>query len=122
MTTLSMTPLLKQAENSYYGNLQTPRTADVPLAKIDPSKIKNYNQLAAKAQEFEAVFLAEMFKPMFESVDVDPMFGGGQGEEMFRSMLVQEYGKEIAQTKGIGLADFVKRELIRIQQETQHDK
>jgi hypothetical protein len=37
-------------------------------------------------------------------------------------MLIQEYGKKIAQTGSIGLADFVKKELIRIQQETSHDK
>ena len=110
---------MKQAENSYAKALQTPRSDTVPFEKIDPSKIKNYDQIDAKAREFEAVFLAEMMKPMFESVDVDPLFGGGQAEDIFRGMQVQEYGKQIAETKGIGLADFVKRELIRIQQNTQ---
>ena len=110
---------MKQAENSYAKALQTPRSDTVPLAEIDPSKIKNYDQIDAKAREFEAVFLAEMMKPMFESVDVDPLFGGGQAEDIFRGMQVQEYGKQIAETKGIGLADFVKRELIRIQQSSQ---
>lgn len=112
-------PVLKEAENSYYGKLRAPRTSDTPEAKIDPSTIKNYKQIVEKAQEFEAVFLSEMMKPMFESVDVDPLFGGGNSEEIFRGMQVQEYGKQIAGTKGIGLADFVKRELIRVQQNTQ---
>lgn len=111
---------LKTAESSYYGHLRTPRTTDVPFEEIDPSKIKNYEQIDAKAKEFEAVFISEMLKPMFESVEVDPLFGGGNSEEIFRGMLVQEYGKKIAETKGIGIADFVKRELIRIQQEAQH--
>ncbi len=113
---------LKTAESSYYGKLRMPRTDDVQPAEIDPSKIRNYDQIDAKAKEFEAVFLSEMMKPMFESVEVDPLFGGGQGEEIFRGMITQEYGKEIAGTKSIGLADFVKRELIRIQQEAQHDR
>lgn len=113
---------LKTAENSYYGKLKTPRTSEVPPAEYDPSKIKNYAQIEAKAKEFEAVFISEMMKPMFESVEVDPMFGGGNSEEIFRGMLTQEYGKKIAETKSIGVADFVKRELIRIQQETQHGK
>lgn len=110
---------LKQAETSYYGKLQAVRTDQVPLDEIDPASIKNYDQISQKAQEFEAVFLAEMMKPMFEGIDVDPLFGGGNTEEIFRGMQVQEYGKQIAETKGIGLADFVKRELIRIQQEAQ---
>ena len=110
---------LKQAENSYAKGLQTPRSNLVEFEKIDPSKIRNYEQIDAKARDFEAVFLAEMMKPMFESVDVDPLFGGGQTEEIFRGMQVQEYGKQIAEKKGIGLADFVKRELIRVQQNTQ---
>ncbi len=124
MNPLSMTltqtgPALKQAETSYSQTLRTPRSDDVPLEKIDPSQIPNYAHIEAKAKEFEAVFLAEMMKPMFETVDVDPLFGGGQGEEVFRSMQIQEYGKQIAEQKGIGLADFVKRELIRIQQNSQ---
>ncbi|MBI1327373.1 MAG: flagellar biosynthesis protein FlgJ [Alphaproteobacteria bacterium] len=67
------------------------------------------------AQDFEAVMIAEMLKPMLETVEVDSMFGGGKGEEIFRGMMVQEYGKMIAKTGGIGIADHVKAELIRQQ-------
>ena len=42
------------------------------------------------AQEFEAMFATQMLAPVMESVDVDENFGGGHGEEVFRSMLVQE--------------------------------
>lgn len=126
MDPLSMTSstpgLTKTAETSYYAGLRTVRTADVPLADIDPSTVKNYNKIVAKAQEFEAVFLAEMMKPLFESVEVDPLFGGGNGEEIFRGMLTQEYGKKIAEHKSIGIADFVTRELIRAQQEAENGR
>jgi flagellar protein FlgJ len=67
------------------------------------------------AQEFEAVFAAEMMKPMFEGISSDGMFGGGKGEEVFHGMLVQEYGKLMAQTGSIGIADSVKEEMIRMQ-------
>ncbi len=126
MNPLSMTPsnvaTLKTAATSFQNDLRTPRTNDVPLSDIDPSAIKNYDKIAAKAKEFESVFLAEMMKPMFESVDVDPMFGGGNAENIFRGMLTEEYGKKIASTKGIGIADFVTRELIRAQQEAEHGR
>ncbi|MFK7838820.1 MAG: rod-binding protein [Bdellovibrionales bacterium] len=69
------------------------------------------------AQEFEAVFIAEMMKPMFEGIKHDGTFGGGKGEEIFHGMLVQEYGKLISQTGSVGIADNIKDAMIRMQQE-----
>lgn len=79
--------------------------------------IKNYAQIEAAAKDFEAVYMAEMMKPMFEGLKPDPMFGGGKGEEVFHGMLVQEYSKIMADQGGIGLAQHVKAELIKIQEE-----
>jgi peptidoglycan hydrolase FlgJ len=71
------------------------------------------------AEEFEALFLAEMLAPVFESVDSDGLFGGGQGEDIYRSMMVQEYGKAIAQAGGVGIAETVQREILRMQENQQ---
>jgi peptidoglycan hydrolase FlgJ len=71
------------------------------------------------AQEFEALFLSEMLAPAFESVDTDGLFGGGESEKIFRSMMVQEYGKAIAQSGGVGIADAVQREILRMQENQQ---
>ena len=71
------------------------------------------------AQEFEALFLAEMLAPVFESADTDGLFGGGESEKIFRSMMVQEYGKAIAQSGGVGIADAVQREILRMQENQQ---
>jgi Rod binding domain-containing protein len=79
--------------------------------------IENYDKIEQAAQEFEAVFLSEMLKPMFEQIKTDPMFGGGQGEDVFSGMLVQEYANIMSQAGGIGLAEHVKDELIRIQEQ-----
>jgi Rod binding domain-containing protein len=70
-------------------------------------------------QEFEALFLSEMLGPVFESSDTDGLFGGGEGEKIFRSMMVQEYGKAIAQSGGVGIADAVQREILRMQENQQ---
>lgn len=76
--------------------------------------VKN-DKSAAAAQDFEAMFISEMIKPMFETIDVDDTFGGGKGEEVFRGLLVQQYGKNIAAQGGIGLAHFVQQELLKAQ-------
>ena len=72
---------------------------------------------AAAAKDFEAVFISEMFSHMFEGLDVDPMFGGGQGEKMFRGMLVQQYGKMMANNgQGIGIGDQLQKMMIQMQE------
>lgn len=72
-------------------------------------------ELRRVAEEFEAVFLAEMLAPMFENLDTEGLGGGGEGERMFRPMLVEQYANAIAQAGGVGLADTVIRELMRLQ-------
>ncbi len=71
------------------------------------------------AEEFEAVFISQMLAPMFEGLETDPLFGGGPGEDMYRSMLVEEYGKAIARSGGIGISDAVQREILRLQEASQ---
>ena len=74
------------------------------------------NKLRDTAQEFEAVFLSQMMKPMFEGIETDGPFGGGQAEQMWRSLMVDEYGKSIAKSGGIGIADAVMSEMLKMQE------
>ncbi|MFC4351142.1 rod-binding protein [Fodinicurvata halophila] len=69
------------------------------------------------AQDFEAVFLSQMLAPMFEGLETEGYFGGGQAEGMYRSLLVDEIGKSVAQRGGIGIADTVAREMVKMQEE-----
>ncbi len=71
------------------------------------------------AEEFEAVFIGQMLAPMFEGLETDELFGGGPGEDIYRSVLVEEYGKSIARAGGIGLSDIIQREILRLQEVTQ---
>ncbi len=75
----------------------------------------NETELRAKAQEFEAVMIAQLLKPMFETVQVDELTGGGFGEEMTRSLLVEEYGRTIAEAGGLGMSDAIMRALVAAQ-------
>ncbi len=71
------------------------------------------------AEEFEAVFIAQMMAPMFQGLETDELFGGGPGEDIYRSVLVEEYGKSIARAGGIGLSDAIQREILRLQEASQ---
>ena len=83
-----------------------------------PALNKTSDPAAAKktAEDFEAFFLSQMFEHMFSGIEPDALFGGGQGEEVFRSMMFQEYGKAVARQGGIGLADMVQKEIIKLQE------
>ena len=99
-------------------NLALLQASQGDLSKVTKNA-KNYKDLAKveeAAKEFEAVFVAEMMKPMFEGIDTNGLFGGGKGEEVFRGMLIQEYGKILSQTGNIGISDQVKEEMIRMQE------
>jgi flagellar protein FlgJ len=73
--------------------------------------------LAAKTgHDFEAMFLSQMLQPMFEGVNKsNSYFGGGHGEEAFSSMLVDEYGKAMADHGGIGIAKMVADTILKSQ-------
>jgi Rod binding domain-containing protein len=74
------------------------------------------SEVRRAAEEFEAVFLAEMLAPMFEGLDTDGLGGGGMGEQIFRPMLVERYAESISRSGGVGIADSIVRELMRLQE------
>lgn len=80
-----------------------------PADQVVPDEIRR------AAEEFESVFLSEMLAPMFESLKTDGLGGGGMGEEIFRPMLVERYAEAISRAGGVGIADAVMREMLRMQ-------
>ena len=90
------------------------------LAKAQPPQAPSptSNLAAAKkaAQQFESVFISECLGQMFEGIPTDGPFGGGPGEEMFRSLMVDEYSKNVEQQGGFGLAASVTRQLLKLQE------
>ena len=80
------------------------------LAQTAPDKVREV------AEEFEGFFVAMVLESMFAGIETDTLFGGGQGESVFRSMMLQEYGKSIAKQNSLGLADSVQREILRLQE------
>jgi Rod binding domain-containing protein len=81
-----------------------------------PHTTSNAAQAKKLAQQFEGVFVSQMLGEMFEGISTDGPFGGGEGEGMFRSLMIDEYGKQIAAQGGIGLAPAITRELLKTQE------
>ncbi|HEV2674066.1 MAG TPA: rod-binding protein [Aliidongia sp.] len=68
------------------------------------------------AKEYEAGFVSAMLESMFAGIKTNKMFGGGSAEEMYRSLLNQEYGKAVAARGTLGIADAIKREMLHLQE------
>ncbi|HVJ51110.1 MAG TPA: rod-binding protein [Aliidongia sp.] len=71
------------------------------------------------ATDFEAMFMSSMLESMSAGMKPDKMFGGGQAEQMYRSLMNQEYGKAIASKDTLGIAKEVESEMIQIQERSQ---
>jgi len=97
------------AAHQAYGNAAATKIPNAHAAQ-------NHKQAREIANDFEAVFLSQMLKPMFEGIKPEAPFGGGNSEGMWRGMQIQEYGKAITQAGGIGIADAVYREIIKMQE------
>lgn len=92
------------------------------LASKTPPKVERTTDVERAqqvAEDFEAFFLSQFLQPMFASLSVDPPFGGGMAEEIYRSLQLDEYGKAMARAGGVGIADAVLKEILILQEAQQ---
>ena len=101
------------------GGLAGIATTD-PMSFRKPPTVKaaTPDEALQVGKHFETMFLSEMLNPMFEGLKTDGLFGGGHGEQMFRSLQVDEYAKAIMSQGGIGVAASVQREILRMQEQS----
>lgn len=80
------------------------------------SLLTEKQRLQAKkvSQDFEALVVGMMMKSMRETVGKDKLTGGGHGDEIYRSMLDQEYAAaSVKRGGGLGLAKMIEKDIIR---------
>jgi len=90
-----------------------PRLQATPGVKQMP---RDAAGIAKVAEDFEAFFAGLVFEQMSSDIEPDPVTGGGEGEDMFKGLLNQEYGKAVARTHALGIADIVQKQLLQIQE------
>jgi Rod binding domain-containing protein len=84
-----------------------------------PASTANANAALSAAKQFESVFISEFLGSMFENIPTDGPTGGGPGEEMFRSLMTDQYAKQLEKQGGFGLAAPVARQLLKLQESHQ---
>ena len=87
---------------------------DAAAGKVDRSSAAREAVAAKKvAKEFETMFVGMMLKSMRETVGKDKLTNGGHGEEIYRSLLDQEYAKSLTEHGGVGLTAMLERQLVK---------
>lgn len=86
------------------------------VGNLRAAKTATPEQIDSIANDFEAQFISQMLENMFSTVETGGVLGAGEGEEVYRSMMIDEYGKLMSRSGGIGVADHVKREMLRMQE------
>lgn len=114
MMTDGTTALMAQAQASAQYGKQNNIAARMDT--LTNGHIKTEAEARKAGEEFESMFLGQMLSHMFSGIETNEMFGGGHGETMMRSMLVDEYAKEMSRAGGIGIADAVTREILKVQE------
>ena len=90
----------------------------IPVLKLDTTT-PGYEKLHKQAVELEGVFLTTLMKEMFSSIDTsEESFGGGFAEETWRGMQAEQFANALAEKGGIGLADNLMSDLLRMQEAT----
>lgn len=104
MTDLAVSPALLQTA--------APTAPTASMAKA---------RMRETAEAFEASFLSQMLKPMFESLSTEAPFGGGEAEGTWRGFLVEAMARQTVKAGGIGLADQVVAQMLKMQQAGEAD-
>jgi Rod binding domain-containing protein len=77
--------------------------------KKSPENIAAIKKLS---EDFEAIFVEIMLKSMRETVDKSKLTDGGNGEQIFQTMLDSEYAKILASQRSSGIADSIEKHLL----------
>lgn len=86
-------------------------------ARIDNAGMSE-DKARKTAEDFESFFITQMYEFMSAGLQTDGPFSGGQAEATWRSFLNDQYGRETAKYRGIGIADMVYGQILKLQEAT----
>jgi Rod binding domain-containing protein len=86
-----------------------------PAGPASAAELAKRGEVKETARKFESQFLSIMLQQMFQGIEPAAPFGGGPGESMFKSFMTEAMANQMARNGGIGIADTVQREMLKLQ-------
>ena len=77
------------------------------------SREKDISKVKQLANDFESIFMEQIFRSMRSSVQKSGLVDGGNAEEIYTSMLDSEYAKEMSKQGNGGLSQMIERQLLQ---------
>lgn len=103
------------------GLAQNGQTAQ-KLEQLKKSSLKDEKDLEKATKGFEAMLLNEMLKSMWDSVETTGLLGEDSNEaQIYRDMFNQAIADTTAEGRGIGLKEYLKRDLERLKKTNQSE-
>ncbi len=99
--------------NSIAFDISNPTTPSLKANKDFASELeaalntKDGKKLYAACQDLEAVFLGTLFQTMRKSIPQGGFIKQSFGEDVYQSMLFDEYAKEVSRTDSLGIAQIL---------------
>lgn len=90
---------------------QSRLAASLALSVKKPATPPHKDRLQKTAQEFEAIFVQQMFKEMRRTIPTGGLLPRGNAEEIFTSLQDQEAARQLTTHGGIGLARIVAEQM-----------
>jgi flagellar protein FlgJ len=89
-------------------------TRSAASGKADPLRFSTMDEksLDEACAEFESLFIYQLLKEMRASIPTDGYSGESAQSKIYTSMFDIEIAREISSQRGIGLADYFKRQLL----------
>jgi flagellar protein FlgJ len=111
------TPPISGAPAAADASVALERQSASQLNKMRALKTTDPKEADRVSRDFEAMFLSSMLQPMFSTLKPGKgTFGGGNAEGTFQAMLVDEYGKVMAKSGGVGIAAMVRKQILQTQE------
>ena len=101
----SILPQMEQNRLSQLSDLASPGTS------------KTNKQLKSLSKQFESIFVHQLLKSMRSTVQKTGLFDS-HATNMYESLHDEEIAKLMTEQKGIGLADVIYRDLVRLEGKT----
>jgi murein DD-endopeptidase MepM/ murein hydrolase activator NlpD len=95
--------LLIHSENRLEGSVRAAQSASGEKQKSELKKV---------AQEFEAIFIAQMLKVMRETIEESGLMDGGFGKSIYTELFDQEVSLSLARRGSFGISDILYRNLL----------
>jgi flagellar protein FlgJ len=92
---------------------QASQASSGDLGRFDRVKNPDRSELRKISEDFESLFLGIVVKSMRQTVQKSGLMDGGNGEDIFSSMLDDEYAKIMASERHTGIADNIEEFLLR---------